>query len=71
MRTIPGVDQLAGGKVSVEQIRKLSMEDLLGREEIDLNTPEVLNFLKDKKVLVTGAGGSIGQELCLQLVTEM
>jgi FlaA1/EpsC-like NDP-sugar epimerase len=61
VRTIPGVDQLAGGKVNIEQIRKLSMEDLLGREEIDLNTPEVLEFLKDKKVLVTGAGGSIGQ----------
>lgn len=70
VRTIPGVDQLAGGEVSVEQIRKLSMEDLLGREEIDLNTPEVLEFLKDKRVLVTGAGGSIGQELCLQLVTK-
>jgi FlaA1/EpsC-like NDP-sugar epimerase len=70
IRTIPGVDQLAGGKVTVEQIRKLSMEDLLGRDEIDLNTKEVLDFLKDKKVLVTGAGGSIGQELCLQLVTK-
>jgi FlaA1/EpsC-like NDP-sugar epimerase len=70
VRTIPGVDQLAGGKVSVEQIRKLSMEDLLGRDEIDLNTPEVLEFLKDKRVLVTGAGGSIGQELCLQLVDK-
>jgi FlaA1/EpsC-like NDP-sugar epimerase len=70
IRTIPSVDQLAGGHVTVEQIRKLSMEDLLGRDEIDLNTPEVLNFLKDKRVLVTGAGGSIGQELCLQLVTK-
>ena len=70
VRTIPAVDQLAGGKVSVEQIRKLSMEDLLGRDEIDLNTPEVLEFLKNKRVLVTGAGGSIGQELCLQLVTK-
>lgn len=70
IRTIPGVDQLAGGKVSVEQIRKLSMEDLLGRDEVDLNTPEVLDFLKGKRVLVTGAGGSIGQELCLQLVDK-
>ncbi len=70
VRTIPSVDQLAGGKVSVEQIRKLSMEDLLGRDEVDLNTPEVLEFLKDKRVLVTGAGGSIGQELCLQLVDK-
>lgn len=68
LRTIPGVDQLAGGKVSVEQIRKLSMEDLLGRGEIDLSGTEVNAFLNGKRVLVTGAGGSIGRELCLQLV---
>ncbi len=68
VRTIPGVDQLAGGQVSVEQIRKLSMEDLLGREEVDLSGAEVHSFLEGKRVLVTGAGGSIGRELCVQLV---
>jgi FlaA1/EpsC-like NDP-sugar epimerase len=68
VRTIPGVDQLAGGKVSVEQIRKLSMEDLLGREEVDLSGTEVHSFLEGKRVLVTGAGGSIGRELCIQLI---
>ncbi len=68
VRTIPGVDQLAGGKVTVEQIRKLSMEDLLGREEVDLSGAEVHSFLQGKRVLVTGAGGSIGRELCVQLV---
>ncbi len=68
IRTIPGVDQLAGGQVSVEQIRKLSMEDLLGREEVDLSGAEVHSFLEGKRVLVTGAGGSIGRELCVQLV---
>lgn len=67
LRTIPGVDQLAGGKVSVEQIRKLSMEDLLGRDEIDLSGIDVNAFLNGKRVLVTGAGGSIGRELCIQL----
>lgn len=70
VRTVPGVDQLAGGKVSVEQIRQLSMEDLLGREAVDLHVPEVINFLKGKKVLVTGAGGSIGSELCRQLIGQ-
>lgn len=70
VRVVPGVDQLAGGQVSVEQIRKLSMEDLLGREEIDLNVPEVVSYLKGKRVLVTGAGGSIGSELCRQLVNK-
>lgn len=67
---IPGLDQLAGGKVTVDQIRKLSMEDLLGRGEIDLNIPEIANFLADKRVLITGAGGSIGSELCRQLVDK-
>jgi FlaA1/EpsC-like NDP-sugar epimerase len=70
IRIVPGVDQLAGGHVNIEQIRKLSMEDLLGRAEIDLNTNEVLEFLKGKRVLVTGAGGSIGRELCLQLTKK-
>jgi len=70
IRIVPGVDQLAGGQVNIEQIRKLSMEDLLGRAEIDLNAEEVLNFLDKKKVLVTGAGGSIGRELCLQLAKK-
>lgn len=68
VRIVPSVDQLAGGNVDIREIRKLSMEDLLGREEINLNIPEVVEFLKDKKVLVTGAGGSIGRELCKQLL---
>lgn len=67
-RVIPGVDQLAGGQVTVQQVRKLSMEDLLGREAVDLNNPEIISFLKGRRVLVTGAGGSIGRELCKQLI---
>jgi FlaA1/EpsC-like NDP-sugar epimerase len=67
VRTIPGVDQLAGGRVTVEQIRKLSMEDLLGRDEIDLGGQDVIEFLNNKRILVTGAGGSIGKELCKQM----
>lgn len=70
LRTIPGVDQLAGGQVAVEQIRSLSMEDLLGRAEINLNIPEVNAYLENKRVLITGAGGSIGSELCRQLVSK-
>lgn len=67
VRTIPGVDQLAGGQVTVDQIRKLSMEDLLGRDEVDMSGPEVHTLLEGRRVLVTGAGGSIGKELCIQL----
>ncbi|MDA0772511.1 MAG: nucleoside-diphosphate sugar epimerase/dehydratase [Cyanobacteria bacterium] len=67
VRTIPSVDQLAGGQVTVDQIRKLSMEDLLGRDEVDMSGPEVHALLEGRRVLVTGAGGSIGKELCIQL----
>jgi len=70
VRIVPSVDQLASGKVDIQEIRKLSMEDLLGREEINLNTTEITEFLKDKKVLVTGAGGSIGRELSKQLLDK-
>jgi FlaA1/EpsC-like NDP-sugar epimerase len=70
VRIVPSVDQLASGNVDIREIRKLSMEDLLGREEINLNIPEVVEFLKDKRVLVTGAGGSIGRELCKQLLNK-
>ncbi len=70
VRVLPGVDQLAGGKVTVDQIRKLSMEDLLGRAEVDLNEADVIQYLSGKRVLVTGAGGSIGSELCRQLVSK-
>ncbi len=67
-KIIPGVDQLADGKVTVEQLRKVSLEDLLGREPVDLSIPEVANFINNKTVLITGAGGSIGSELTKQLV---
>lgn len=67
-QTIPGVDQLAGGKVTVEQIRKVSLEDLLGREPVDLSIPEIANFINNKTILITGAGGSIGSEITKQLI---
>lgn len=70
LRTIPGVDQLAGGHVTVEQIRKLSMEDLLGRDEIDLGGADIIEFLNNKRILITGAGGSIGKELCKQMFAK-
>lgn len=67
-KIIPGVDQLAGGQVTIEQIRKISLEDLLGRELVDLSLPEVSNFINNKTILITGAGGSIGSELTKQLI---
>lgn len=67
-KIIPGVDQLAGGQITIEQIRKISLEDLLGRETVDLSIPEISNFIDNKIILITGAGGSIGSEITKQLL---
>lgn len=66
-RTIPGIGELIDGKVTIKAIREVTLSDLLGREEIHLNQEEILHFLRGKKVLVTGAGGSIGSELVRQI----
>lgn len=69
-KIIPGVDQLADGKVTIEKIRKISLEDLLGREPVDLSIPEIADFINNKVIVITGAGGSIGSEITRQLVTN-
>jgi len=66
-RTIPSVDQLALGQVRVSQLRNVEVQDLLGREHIELDPEDIRHALQDRVVLVTGAGGSIGSELCRQL----
>ena len=66
-KTIPGMGELINGKVSVNAIREVAYRDLLGREIINLEEEKIGAHLKDKKVLVTGAGGSIGSELCRQI----
>lgn len=68
LKILPGIYEIIGGKVNVSHIRDVQIEDLLGREQIRLDMVEIQNFLKYKKVLVTGAGGSIGSELCRQIV---
>ena len=67
VRIIPGIFELLDGKVNLSRIREVSIEDLLGRSPIDLDTDVVERFVRGKRVLVTGAGGSIGSELCRQL----
>ena len=62
--------QLINGDVSVAKLKEVEIEDLLGREPIQINTEEVLNYVKDKVVLVTGGGGSIGSELCRQIASH-
>lgn len=65
--TLPRLSDLVGGSVQVDQIRQLKVEDLLAREPVGLDYLPVRQFLHNKSVLVTGAGGSIGSELCRQI----
>jgi len=67
VRIIPGLYEVLQGKVHVTRIRNVSIEDLLGREPVLLDEAELGQFLTDKRVLVTGAGGSIGSELARQV----
>ena len=66
MLLLPSVDELRGGKIQLHSLPEVRVEDLLGREEIRINMTEIANSLKGKVVLVTGAAGSIGSELCRQ-----
>ena len=66
-KTIPGMGELINGKVTVSAIREVAYQDLLGREVIRLDEEKIGAHLKEKNVLVTGAGGSIGSELCRQI----
>jgi FlaA1/EpsC-like NDP-sugar epimerase len=67
VKTVPGVYELIDGKVSVSQLREVQLDDLLGRDPVQLDMERIAAYLKGKTVLVTGAGGSIGSELCRQV----
>ncbi len=64
---VPGVYQLMNGEVTVSNIRPVSIEDLLGRDPVEIDVDGIMDYVKDKVVLVTGGGGSIGSELCRQI----
>ena len=66
-KTLPGVHELLSGKVSLTDLRKVKIEDLLGREPVSLDWHRIKSSLSDSVILVTGAGGSIGSELSRQL----
>ena len=68
--SVPGIYQLVNGDVSVSTLKKVSVEDLLGRDSIKVNLDEIMGYVKGKVVLVTGGGGSIGSELCRQIAAN-
>jgi FlaA1/EpsC-like NDP-sugar epimerase len=66
-RIIPGIGELIDGRLTVKSIRDVAYEDLMGRGPVQLKTEEIGQYIKGKSILVTGAGGSIGSELCRQI----
>ncbi|WP_068776165.1 nucleoside-diphosphate sugar epimerase/dehydratase [Paenibacillus sp. FJAT-26967] len=67
LKIIPILNDLISGKVSIKEIRDVEVEDLLGREPVTTDLQGIANYVENKTVLVTGAGGSIGSELCRQI----
>ena len=70
LKNLPGMYQFMKGEITVSQMKKVSVEDLLGREPINADMKEVFDFVNGKTVLVTGGGGSIGSELCRQIAAH-
>ena len=67
-KTLPGMSELIDGRVSLKALRDVNYRDLLRREPVRLDVPGIKDYIKNKRILVTGAGGSIGSELCRQIV---
>lgn len=68
LKILPGMYQLINEEVSVSRLRNVEIEDLLGRESISLDTESIMGYVKNRVVVITGGGGSIGSELCRQVV---
>ena len=67
LKSLPGIAQIVSGDVTVNAMKDVAVEDLLGREPVKVNMEEIYSFLTGKVILVTGGGGSIGSELCRQI----
>lgn len=70
LRILPGVYQLINEEVSIAKLREVEIEDLLGRDPVETDLGSVLEYVQDKRVLITGGGGSIGSELCRQIAAH-
>lgn len=69
VKILPSTNEILSGKITKNALRKISIEDLLGREEVNINWQLIRKEIVNKQILITGAGGSIGSELCRQLIT--
>jgi len=67
VKVLPGLSDLINGKITLKDIRDISIEDLLGREPVEIDMGQVSSYIRNENILVTGAGGSIGSELCRQV----
>ncbi len=67
LRLLPELAEMTNGEISVSKLRNVEIEDLLGREQVGTNIDEVIGYIENKVVIVTGGGGSIGSELCRQI----
>ena len=70
LQTLPGIYQLASGQIDLKKIRDVRVEDLLGRDKVEVDLDQIGSYLRDKTILITGGGGSIGSELCRQIARE-
>src|SRR5690554_434308 len=67
VKVLPSLPDLLSRRIGIRDVRDIDIADLLGRHQVDTNIGEIAGYLKGKRVLVTGAGGSIGSELCRQI----
>ena len=70
VKTLPGIYQIVSGEASVSALREVRITDLLGRDQVKVNLDEIMGYIENQVVLVTGGGGSIGSELCRQIATH-
>ena len=70
LKILPGVYQMVDGEINVNSIRNVDVLDLLGRDPIEVDIESIMGYVKDEVIMVTGGGGSIGSELCRQLVSH-
>lgn len=70
IRKVAGIYQLVNGEVSVSQLKRVEIEDLLGRDQVHMDMDKILGYVQDRVVLVTGGSGSIGSEICRQIASK-